>query len=85
MGLIVAAWVVFMLAGGYRYLTFPERVQNHDCLCGPVQRWGTLAVRLIVVYAALAAAGARRPRISGSGELRWLIVAFTVRAHLAHH
>jgi uncharacterized membrane protein YdjX (TVP38/TMEM64 family) len=56
LGLLVAAWIAFMLAGGYRYLTFSELAQNRDWLCGLVQQWGVLAaLAYIVVYATLVA------------------------------
>jgi uncharacterized membrane protein YdjX (TVP38/TMEM64 family) len=54
--LLVAAWIVFMLAGGYRYLTFSALAQNRDWLCGLVQQWGVLAAFVyIMVYATLVA------------------------------
>jgi uncharacterized membrane protein YdjX (TVP38/TMEM64 family) len=54
LGLLVAAWIVFMLAGGYRYLTFSALARNHDWLCGLVQQWGILAAFVyIMVYAML--------------------------------
>ena len=43
LGLLVAAWIVFMLAGGYRYLTFSALAQNRDRLHGLVQQCGILA------------------------------------------
>src|SRR2546421_11338142 len=53
-GLLVAAWIVFMLAGGHRDLTFSTLAQNRDWLCGLVQQWGILAaVVYIVVYPTL--------------------------------
>jgi uncharacterized membrane protein YdjX (TVP38/TMEM64 family) len=56
LGLLVAAWIVFMLAGGYRYLTFSALARNHDWLCGLVQQWGILAAFVyIMVYAMLVA------------------------------
>lgn len=56
LGLLVAAWIVFMLAGGYRYLTFSALAQNRDWLCGLVQEWGISAAFVyIMVYAALVA------------------------------
>ena len=56
LGLLVAVWIVFMLAGGYRYLTFSALAQNRDWLCGLVQKWGILAAFVyIVVYATLVA------------------------------
>ena len=38
LGVLVAAWIAFMLAGGYRYLTFSALAQNRDWLCGLVQQ-----------------------------------------------
>src|SRR5437763_9575190 len=56
LGLLVAAWIVFMLAGGYRYLSFSALAQNRDWLCGLAQQWGILAeFAYIAVYAALVA------------------------------
>jgi len=56
LGLLVAAWIVFMLAGGYRYLTFSALARNHDWLCGLVQQWGILAAFVyIMVYAMVVA------------------------------
>jgi uncharacterized membrane protein YdjX (TVP38/TMEM64 family) len=56
LGLLVAAWIVFMLAGGSRYLTFSALARNHDWLCGLVQQWGILAAFVyIMVYAMLVA------------------------------
>jgi uncharacterized membrane protein YdjX (TVP38/TMEM64 family) len=56
LGLLVAAWIVFMLAGGYRYLTFSALAQNREWLCGLVQQWGILAAFVyIMVYAMLVA------------------------------
>jgi uncharacterized membrane protein YdjX (TVP38/TMEM64 family) len=56
LGLLVATWIVFMLAGGYRYLTFSALARNHDWLCGLVQQWGILAAFVyIMVYAMLVA------------------------------
>jgi uncharacterized membrane protein YdjX (TVP38/TMEM64 family) len=49
LGVLVAAWVVFMLAGGYRYLTFSALAHNRDWLCGLVQRWGVLSALLYIV------------------------------------
>src|SRR5580704_1486824 len=56
LGVLVAAWIVFMLAGGYRYLTFSALAQNRDWLCGLVQQWGILAAFVyIALYATLVA------------------------------
>ena len=56
LGLLVAAWIVFMLAGGYRYLTFSALAHNRDWLCGLVQQWGILAAFVYIgVYATLVA------------------------------
>jgi len=54
--LLVTAWIVFMLAGGYHYLTFSALARNRDWLCGLVQQWGILAALVfIAVYATLVA------------------------------
>ena len=54
--LLAAAWIAFMLAGGYRYLTFSALARNRDWLCGLVQQWGVLAAFVyIALYAALVA------------------------------
>jgi uncharacterized membrane protein YdjX (TVP38/TMEM64 family) len=56
LGVLVTAWIAFMLAGGYRYLTFSALAQNRDWLCGLVQQWGILSGFVyIVVYATLVA------------------------------
>src|SRR6266436_2665639 len=56
LGLLVAAWVAFMLAGGYHYLTFTALAENRDLLCSLAQRWGVAAVFLyIAVYGTLVA------------------------------
>ena len=56
LGVLVGAWIVFMLAGGYRYLTFSALAQNRDWLCGLVQQWGILAALVyVLIYAALVA------------------------------
>ncbi len=56
LGLLIAAWIVFMLAGGYRYLTFSALAQHRDWLCGLVQQWGILAgLVYVMVYAMLVA------------------------------
>ena len=49
LGLLVAAWIVFMLAGGYRYLTFSALAQNRDRLHGLVQQCGILAAFVYVM------------------------------------
>ena len=56
LGVLVAAWVVFMLTGGYRYLTFSALAHNRDWLCGLVQQWGILSAFVYIVgYAILVA------------------------------
>jgi uncharacterized membrane protein YdjX (TVP38/TMEM64 family) len=56
LGFLVAAWVAFMLAGGYHYLTFTALAENRDWLCSLVQRWGvTAAVLYVAVYGMLVA------------------------------
>src|SRR5438477_12339712 len=57
LALLVVAWIAFMLAGGYHYLTFSALARNRDWLCGLVERWGILASLVYsVVYAALVVA-----------------------------
>jgi uncharacterized membrane protein YdjX (TVP38/TMEM64 family) len=56
LGLLVAAWIVFMLAGGYHYLTFAALAANRNWLCSLVQHWGFLAAfGYIAIYAVLVA------------------------------
>jgi uncharacterized membrane protein YdjX (TVP38/TMEM64 family) len=56
LALLLAAWIAFMLTGGYRYLTFSALAQHRDRLCGLVQQWGIVAGFIyILVYAALVA------------------------------
>jgi len=56
LGLLAAAWIAFMLAGGYRYLTFAALARNRDWLCHLVQHWGVLAALVYVaIYGALVA------------------------------
>ncbi|MBV9814287.1 MAG: TVP38/TMEM64 family protein [Alphaproteobacteria bacterium] len=56
LALLAVAWIVFMLAGGHRYLTFSVLVLNRDWLCGLVQQWGVLAaLAYLAVYAMLVA------------------------------
>jgi uncharacterized membrane protein YdjX (TVP38/TMEM64 family) len=56
LGLLAAAWIAFMLAGGYRYLTFSALAHNRDLLCSLVQQWGILAGFVyIFAYAILVA------------------------------
>ncbi|HYZ39815.1 MAG TPA: VTT domain-containing protein [Stellaceae bacterium] len=56
LGLLVAAWIVFMLAGGHRYLTFAALAENRDWLYSLVRDWGFLAAfAYIATYAVLVA------------------------------
>ena len=56
LGLLAAAWVTFMLAGGYRYVSFSALAENREWLCSLVQRWGTVAALCyIAVYGFLVA------------------------------
>src|SRR5215831_17093069 len=56
LGLLAAAWIAFMLAGGNRYLNFAVLAENRDWLCGLVQHWGLLAAfGYIAIYGALVA------------------------------
>ena len=69
LGLVAAAWIVFMVAGGYRYLTFATLARNHDWLCHLVQRWGVLAalgyVAIYGILVALSVPGAAILTIAG--------------------
>jgi len=56
LGLLAAAWIAFMLAGGNRYLSFAVLAENRDWLCNLVQHWGLLAAfGYIAIYGALVA------------------------------
>jgi uncharacterized membrane protein YdjX (TVP38/TMEM64 family) len=56
LGLLVAAGIAFVAAGGHHYLTFSVLAENRDWLCSLVQRWGFVAAVLyIAVYAGLVA------------------------------
>jgi uncharacterized membrane protein YdjX (TVP38/TMEM64 family) len=56
LGLLAAAWIAFMLAGGNRYLSFAVLAENRDWLCSLVQHWGLLAAfGYIAIYGALVA------------------------------
>jgi len=56
LGLLAAAWIAFMLAGGNRYLSFAVLAENRDWLCSLVQQWGLLAAfGYIAIYGALVA------------------------------
>jgi uncharacterized membrane protein YdjX (TVP38/TMEM64 family) len=56
LGLLVAAGIAFVVAGGHRYLTFAALADNRDWLCGLVARWGLVAALLYTAaYAALVA------------------------------
>jgi len=56
LGLLVAAGIAFVAAGGYHYLTFAALAENRDWLSSLVQRWGFVAAFLyIAVYAGLVA------------------------------
>jgi uncharacterized membrane protein YdjX (TVP38/TMEM64 family) len=56
LGLLAAAWIAFMLAGGNRYLSFAALAENRDWLCSLVQHWGFLATfGYIAIYGALVA------------------------------
>ena len=69
LGVIAAAWIAFMVAGGYRYLTFAALAQNRDWLCHLVQHWGVVAVLVYVaiygVLVALSVPGAAALTIAG--------------------
>jgi uncharacterized membrane protein YdjX (TVP38/TMEM64 family) len=56
LGVLVAAWIVFMLAGGHKYLSFTTLAENRDWLRGLAARWGFLAALIyIVTYGLLVA------------------------------
>jgi uncharacterized membrane protein YdjX (TVP38/TMEM64 family) len=56
LGLLIVAWIAFMLAGGYRYLTFSALAENRDWLSSLVQYWGLAAgFVFIAIYGALVA------------------------------
>jgi uncharacterized membrane protein YdjX (TVP38/TMEM64 family) len=56
LGILVVAGVVFVIAGGHRYLTFSALAENRSRLCGLVAGWGFLAAALyIAAYAAVVA------------------------------
>jgi uncharacterized membrane protein YdjX (TVP38/TMEM64 family) len=56
LGLLVAAWIIFMLAGGHRYLTFAALAENREWLCSLVRDWGFLAAFMYIAsYAVLVA------------------------------
>jgi uncharacterized membrane protein YdjX (TVP38/TMEM64 family) len=56
LGLLVAAGIAFIIAGGHNYLTFRALAENRGWLCDLVARWGFLSAFLYVaVYAALVA------------------------------
>ena len=56
LGLLVAAGIAFVAAGGHHYLTFATLAENRDWLGNLVQRWGFVAALIyIAVYAGLVA------------------------------
>lgn len=56
LGLLLAAWIAFMLAGGYRYVSLSALAENRDWLGALVERWGTAAALCyIAVYGLLVA------------------------------
>jgi uncharacterized membrane protein YdjX (TVP38/TMEM64 family) len=56
LGLLAAAGIAFIAAGGHRYLSFAALAENRDWLSGLVQRWGLVAGFLyIAAYAGLVA------------------------------
>lgn len=56
LGLLAAAWIAFMLAGGSRYFSFAALAENRDWLCSLVRHWGFLAAfGYIAIYGALVA------------------------------
>lgn len=69
LGVLGAAWIAFMLAGGHRYLTFAALAENRDWLCSLVQHWGLLAalgyIGIYGVLVALSVPGAAVLTIAG--------------------
>jgi uncharacterized membrane protein YdjX (TVP38/TMEM64 family) len=56
LGVLVAAGIAFVAAGGHHYLTFSTLAENREWLAGLVQRWGAVAALLyIAIYAGLVA------------------------------
>ncbi|HEY3910307.1 MAG TPA: VTT domain-containing protein [Stellaceae bacterium] len=56
LGLLLAAGLAFVIAGGHRYLTFAALADNRGWLCGLAARWGCVAAVLYVAaYAGLVA------------------------------
>jgi uncharacterized membrane protein YdjX (TVP38/TMEM64 family) len=56
LGILVFAGLLFVIAGGHRYLTFSSLSENRAWLCGLVARWGLAATLLYVaLYAAVVA------------------------------
>src|SRR5260370_41005394 len=56
LGLLLAAGIAFLAAGGHHYLSFKVLAENREWLCDLVARWGVLSAFLyVVVYAALVA------------------------------
>lgn len=56
LGLLAAAWIAFMLAGGSRYFSFAALAENRDWLCSLVSHWGILAAfGYIAIYGTLVA------------------------------
>ena len=51
LGLLVAAGIAFIAAGGHKYLTFANLAENRDWLCNLVARWGFVAaLTYVAVY-----------------------------------
>jgi uncharacterized membrane protein YdjX (TVP38/TMEM64 family) len=56
LGLLAAAWIAFMLAGGSHYFSFAALAENRDWLCSLVRHWGFLAAfGYIAIYGTLVA------------------------------
>ena len=56
LGLLIAAGIAFVAAGGHHYLTLTALAENRDWLCGLVKRWGFAAsLAYIASYGVLVA------------------------------
>ena len=56
LGLLVAAGIVFIAAGGHKYVSFAALAENHDWLCSLVERWGFFSAFVyIAIYGVLVA------------------------------
>ena len=77
LGLLLAAGIGFVAAGGHKYLTFATLAENRDWLCGLVARWGIVAALCYIaaygLLVALSVPGAALLTIAGGFFLgTWL-------------